>query len=125
MGGQQAARVLSTVRGGFAGRRRARRLRGADPRDVRARGLPVLRDGAPLGRRGHRPARHAARPGAGHRGGAPRADPGDALRRLPDVTGERDSASRGHSRESGTLPGWPGAATIDPVVGARRMGICP
>ena len=85
MGGPQAARVLSTVGGDFADGRRARRLRGTDPRDVRARGLPVLRDGAAVGRRGHRPARHAARPDDGHRGGAPRADPGDALRRLPDV----------------------------------------
>ncbi len=86
MGGQQAARVLSTVRGGFSRRRRTRRLRGADPRDLRARGLAVLRDRPPVGRRRHRPARHAARPGDGHRGGAPRADPRDAVRRLPDVS---------------------------------------
>ena len=85
MGGPQAARVLSTVRGGFAGGRGARRLRGADPRDVRARGLAVLRDRPAVGRRRHRPARHAAGPVDGHRGGAPRADPGDALRRVPDV----------------------------------------
>ncbi len=60
-------------------RRRARRLRGADPRDLRARGLAVLRDGPAVGRRGHRPARHAAHPDDGHRGGAPRADPRDAF----------------------------------------------
>ena len=45
-------------------RRRARRLRGADPRDLRARGLALLRHGAPVGRRRHRPARHAPRPDA-------------------------------------------------------------
>ena len=93
MGGSQAARVLSTVRGGFADGRGARRLRGADPRDLRARGIPVLRDGPAVGRRGHRPARHAARPGDGHRGRAPRADPRDPLRRVPDV---RRSPSRRH-----------------------------
>ena len=62
MGGQQAARVLSTVRGDFADRCGTRRLRGADPRDLRARGLAVLRDRPAVGRRGHRPARHAAGP---------------------------------------------------------------
>ena len=86
MGGPQAARVLSTVARRLRRRRRARRLRGADPRDLRARGLALLRDGPAVGRRRHRPARHPARPGAGHRGGAPRADPGDPLRRLPDVS---------------------------------------
>ena len=85
MGGPQAARVLSTVRGGFADRRGTRRLRGADPRDLRARGLAVLRDRPAVGRRGHRPAGHPPRPDDGHRGRAPRADPRDALRRLPDV----------------------------------------
>ena len=70
---------------GVRGRRRARRLRGADPRDLRARGLAVLRDGPALGRRRHRSARHAAGPVARDRGGAPRPDPGDAVRRLPDV----------------------------------------
>ena len=34
MGGSQAARVLSTVRGTFARRRGAGRVRGADPRDL-------------------------------------------------------------------------------------------
>ena len=87
MGGPQAARVLSTVRGELRVRRsRARRLRGADPRDLRARGLALLRDGPPLGRRDHRPARHAARPVDGPRGRAPRADPRDEVRRLPDVS---------------------------------------
>ena len=87
MGGPQAARVLSTVRGGFASDDGARRLRGADPRDVRARGLALLRDRPTVGRRRHRPARHPPRPDDGHRGRAPRTDPGDAVRRLPDVKG--------------------------------------
>ena len=49
MGGTQAARVLSTVGGPFASDERARRLRGADPRDLRAGGIAVLRDGAGSG----------------------------------------------------------------------------
>ena len=40
MGGPQAARVLSTVRGDFADGRRARRLRGADPRDATSARAP-------------------------------------------------------------------------------------
>ena len=86
MGGPQAARVLSTVRRRLRHGRGARCLRGADPRHVRARGVALLRDGATVGRRRHRPARHPPGPDDGHRGGAPRADPGDALRRVPDVT---------------------------------------
>ncbi len=107
MGGPQAARVLSTVRGGLRDRRRARRLRGADPRDLRARGVTLLRDGTPLGRRGHRPARYAARPVDGHRGGAPRADPRDPLRGLPDV-GSAQARQRGTiSRGGGSSTGCP------------------
>ncbi len=85
MGGQQAARVLSTVGGPFDERQGARRLRGADPRDLRARGQPVLRHRAAVGRRRHRSARDAASARPRHRGRPPRADPRDALRRLPDV----------------------------------------
>ena len=62
-----------------------RRRPGRDPREVRGRGEPLLLDGAALGRRDHRPARHAPRARARARGGAQRADPGDDLRRLPDV----------------------------------------
>ena len=94
MGGSQAARVLSTVARRLRVGRGARRLRGADPRDLRARGVPVLRDRAAVGRRGHRPARYAAHPDHGHRGGAPRADPRDALRRVPDVSGRRRPGHR-------------------------------
>src|SRR5262249_48323185 len=73
-------------------RRRAGRLRGADPRDLRARGLALLRDGAALGRRHHRPARHAAGARDGYRSLAPRAYPRDEVRRLPDVIGARLAA---------------------------------
>ena len=69
MGGEQAASVLATVRrdgiekrGDAVERRRRGGLQAADPRALRAPGLAVLLDGAPLGRRRHRPARHAARP---------------------------------------------------------------
>ena len=70
---------------GYRRRRRARRLRGADPRGLRARGQPLLRDRPALGRRHHRPARHPAGPLDGHRGRRPRPDPGHEVRRLPDV----------------------------------------
>ena len=83
MGGEQAALVLSMVGD-------------ADPdeipRDVRGGGQPVLLDGAALGRRHHRPARHEARARARHLGRAERADPGDDVRRLPYV---RNSVPRG------------------------------
>ena len=42
MGGAQAARVLSTVRGGFETDARAGCLRGPDPRRVRPPGVAVL-----------------------------------------------------------------------------------
>ena len=64
-------------------RRRSRR----DHREVRARGKPVLLDRAPVGRRHHRPARHAPGAGAGHLRRAERTDSGDGLRRFQDVIG--------------------------------------
>ena len=76
MGGEQAATVLCDGR-----RRRPRR----DPRQVRGRGQPVLLDRAPLGRRHHRPARHAPRARARHLRRAQRADSRDDLRHLPHV----------------------------------------
>ena len=118
MGGQQAARVLSTVGGAVRGRRRARRLRGADPRDLRARGLAVLRDGPAVGRRRHRPARHAAGAALGHRGRAPRTDPGDALRRLPDVT----AAGSG---QSGRIVRMDGRVAPGQRLAGRRARSCP
>ena len=51
MGGEQAANVLSD--------RGATRTRSEIRAEVRARGESVLLDRAPLGRRRHRPARHA------------------------------------------------------------------
>ena len=85
MGGEQAATVLSMVGD-------------ADPDEIRAayehEGSPVLLDGAPLGRRHHRPARHAARPRARARRRRERARAGDDVRRLPDV----DAAARDPSR---------------------------
>ena len=58
-------------------RRRSRR----DPRDVRGGGQPVLLDGAALGRRHHRSARHETRARARHLGSAERADSRDDVRR--------------------------------------------
>ena len=60
MGGEQAATVLS--RGRLRPRPRADRgAARAHPRAVRGAGPPVPRDRAPVGRRDHRPARHARR----------------------------------------------------------------
>ena len=61
MGGEQAATVLSMVGDVDQDEIRAKYERG---------GEPVLLDGAPLGRRDHRPARHAPRARARARGGA-------------------------------------------------------
>ena len=49
-------------------------LQGADPSTVRARGPPLLRHRAAVGRRHHRPGRDAPGAGAGLSGGAQRAD---------------------------------------------------
>ena len=67
-------------------RRGSRRVRSADPRDLRARGLAVLRHGQAVGRRRDRPDGHAPHPVPGPRGGVPRADPRDAVRGVPYVT---------------------------------------
>ena len=76
MGGEQAAAVLTMVGD-------------ADPDDdplhLRGRGQPVLLDGAPLGRRHPRPARHAARARARTGRGRERAGAREHLRRVPDV----------------------------------------
>ena len=65
-----------------------RRGSGRDPSQVRAGGEPVPLDRAALGRRDHRPARHAARAGARDLGGAERADSRDEVRHLPDVAAD-------------------------------------
>ncbi len=54
-------------------------------REVRGRGQRLLQHGAPLGRRHHRPAGHARRARARHQRLAQRADPADAVRRVPHV----------------------------------------
>ena len=87
MGGAQAARVLSTVRGGFADDAERDAFEAPILDTYEREGSPVLRHRPALGRRRHRPARHAPRPRDGHRSRAPRADPGDPVRRLPDVSG--------------------------------------
>ncbi len=92
MGGEQAASVLATLRrdaveakGGDLVRRAGRGVQGPDPRPVREPGPPLLRLGTAVGRRRDRPRRHPHRPGPRPVGSTQRADPGDALRRVPDV----------------------------------------
>ena len=88
MGGEQAAAVLSEVRG--AGQGRHRGVQGRHPRAVRRPGLALLLDGPALGRRRDRPGRHPT--GARHGPGRGRAcaDPGSLLRHLPDVNFPHD-----------------------------------
>ena len=76
MGGEQAATVLTMVGDADADEIRAK---------YEAEGQPVLLHRPALGRRDHRPARHAARPRPRPRGRAQRADSGDDLRSVPDV----------------------------------------
>ena len=97
MGGQQAARVLSTVRGEFKDDAERDAFEAPDPRDLRAGRLALFRDGPPVGRRRHRPARHAARADARSGGGAARADPRNEVRRLSDVS---------HATEATMLKFW-------------------
>ena len=92
MGGEQAASVLTTVkrdqlardgqplsRRGGAGHSRP------DPREVRARRIAVLLDGAAVGRRHPRSGRDARGARARPVGRVQRADAGREVRRLPDV----------------------------------------
>ena len=81
MGGEQAAQTLLTVklqqleaRGETLPDAERRRAHGADPRQVRGRGQPVLRHRAAVGRRHPRSARDARRARARARRGAARAD---------------------------------------------------
>ena len=96
MGGEQAASVLAQVRRDAGARGRLERggrggIQGADPRPIRDPRPSLLCERPAVGRRGHRPRRYAADPGAGdfrqpqraRFRGFPRADP---LRRLPDVS---------------------------------------
>ena len=83
MGGEQAASVLSVVRG--EDRPDTEEFKARHPRPVRRAGLALLLDRPALGRRHHRPRRHP--PGAGHgpRGRRPRAGARAPLRNLQDV----------------------------------------
>ena len=99
MGGEQAASVLATVRrdgiegrGGEWSAEEEADVQGADPRAVRAAGLAVLLHRPALGRRHHRPGRHA--PGARHG-----ARPPSRTRRSPS----RPTASSGCERGSMTI----------------------
>ena len=85
MGGAQAARVLSTVRGGLETDAERDAFEAPILAEYERQGSPVLLDRAALGRRRDRPARHP--PGArhGHQRGPQHGDRGDTLRRLPDV----------------------------------------
>ena len=83
MGGDQAATVLTMVGDAEPGR---------DPGEVRDRGQPVLLHRAALGRRHHRPARHAPRARARSRRRCERACARDDVRCLPDVTATPSSA---------------------------------
>ena len=92
MGGEQAASVLATVRrdgieakGGAWSADEEAAFKQPILRAVRAPGASVLRQRAAVGRRRHRPGRHAARAGAGDQR-EPNADPDSEVRRLPDVT---------------------------------------
>ncbi len=84
MGGEQAASVLSEVRG--PDREDTEEFKAGIRDQYEAAGLAVLLDGAALGRRRDRPGRHPPGPrdGAGRCG--QRADPRALLRHLPDVT---------------------------------------
>ena len=66
------------------GRRRGSR---GDPRHLRGRRESVLLDCAAVGRRHHRPARHAQGARARHRRSPQRPDPRNEVRHLPDVRG--------------------------------------
>ena len=101
MGGEQASAVLATVkrdgieaRGGSWSAEEERAFKAAAARAVRAPGPSLLRQRAALGRRRRRPGRQppGARPLA--RGDAERADPGDEVRRVPDVRARRPCSPR-------------------------------
>ena len=71
MGGEQAATVLAIVRGDPDDEA----FKAPDPRAVRAAGQSVLLDGETVGRRCHRPPRHASHARARDLRGVQRADP--------------------------------------------------
>ena len=93
MGGEQAAsrprhrppRQHRGRRQDLVGRRRGG-LQGADPRPVRERRQSLLRHRAAVGRRHHPAERNSPRAVAGVFRRSQRADPADAVRRIPDVS---------------------------------------
>ena len=108
MGGEQAASVLTQVKqeqrarqGKPMSRQRGRGPARPHPREVRGGGEPLLLDGAPLGRRHHRPRRHASRPRARDLGRPQRPDSRDPLRGVsiltPAATGSSGTATSGSS----------------------------
>jgi hypothetical protein len=93
MGGEQAASVLATVRrdgieakGGSWSADEEAAFKQPDPRPVRAPGPSVLRERAAVGRRRHRPGRHARVLALAISASLNNADPGCEVRRVPDVT---------------------------------------
>ena len=112
MGGEQAATVLSMVGDVDEDEIREKYERG---------GQPVLLDRAALGRRDHRPARHAPRARARSRRRAERADPRDDVRHLPNVRGDPMGYCVVNVEE---LEGaGPGGAREVRSPGARRRGL--
>ena len=111
MGGEQAATVLTHGR-----ERRPRR----DPRHLRARGQPVLLHGAPLGRRHHRPARHAPGARARPRRGCERAR---ARRRRSASSACRVGESVARGRRQPARAGVAGG-TVAPCARVRNYAAC-
>ena len=119
MGGEQAAAVLVTVKRDQLARdaeaapsRRGGRHPRADPREVRARRVALLLDGAALGRRDPRPGADAGRAGARPVGRGERSGAGREVRRLPDVT----------TRDKGEQHDQPSRRVRPPPGPARRSG---
>ncbi len=103
MGAAQAAVVLTTVKRDQL-TREGKRFHGggrrrdppADPRQVRARRVALLLDGAAVGRWDHRPGADAPDAGARPVGRLQRADPAAEVRGIPDV-----SQHKGHEGHRG------------------------
>ena len=93
MGGAQAARVLSTVRGGFETDADRDAFEAPILEKYELEGSPVPLHRAPVGRRRHRPDGHPPRAGARHQRGPQRADPRAGVQPLPDVGGGLREAS--------------------------------
>ena len=132
MGGEQAAAVLSEVRGGCASAE-TRSVQGSASGSSTTPGLTLLRDRPALGRRHHRPGRHPSRARLGL---AATATPpsGGPVRRLPDVMpvtstppGRQPGRDRGPGRPHLPPPRDPHVAVYSeadaavPVPAGRRL----